>query len=131
MIGKNCSRRILTIAGYPLTGAALEESSTYTIIRDESGVLRVDFGRPGDNAQIVKDADARLDAMRRTGELSSGALLKINGPASIPVAMVLVHKVSHLFGAIACFDPKLNTYVVAISHSPKYAVGDLIDCLSI
>jgi CRISPR-associated protein Csx3 len=41
--------------------------------------------------------------------------------------MVLCHKVAHLFGAVACFDPKLAKYVVAISHDPAYAVGDLID----
>ena len=93
------------------------------------GVLRVDFGKPSDNVQIVKDAAARLDAMQKAGELSGGGLLKINGPASLPVAMVLGHKLSHLFEAIACFDPKMNRYVVAISHSPNpdYAVGNVID----
>ena len=67
--------------------------------------------------------------MTKMGELSGGGLLKINGPASLPVAMVLARKLSHLFAAIAFFDPKLNKYVVAISHSrnPDYAVGNLID----
>lgn len=103
--------------------------STYTIIRDEDGVLRVAFGVPGSNDQIVRDAVARLDAMTKAGELSGGGLLKINGPASLPVAMVLAHKVAHLFQAVACYDPKLSKYVVVISHSPKpdYVIGNLID----
>ena len=100
---------------------------TYSITRDADGILRVGFGKPSGNDQIVKDAYARLDAMQKAGELSGGGLLKINGPASLPVAMVLGHKLSHLFEAVACFDPKLNKYVVAISHSPNYAVGDMID----
>ena len=102
--------------------------STYTITRDDD-VLHIAFGVPGDNNQIVKDAFARLDAMTEAGELSGGGLLKINGPASLPVAMVLGHKLSHLFEAIACFDPKLSKYVVVISHSsnPNYAIGNLID----
>ena len=102
---------------------------TYTITRDNEGVLRVDFGAPSHNGQIVKDAAARLDDMTKTGELGSGGLLKVNGPASLPVAMVLAHKLAHLFEAVACFDPKLNKYVVAISHSPNpdFAVGNLID----
>ena len=81
------------------------------------------------NDQIVKDAVTRLDAMTKAGDLSGGGLLKINGPASLLVAMVLGHKLSHLFEAIACFDPKLNKYVVVVSHSPNpnYAVGNLID----
>ena len=103
--------------------------STYNITRDADGILRVAFGVPSANDQIVRDAVARLDAMTKAGELSGGGLLKINGPASLPVAMVLAHKVSHLFAAIACFDPKLSKYVVVISHSPNpdYVVGNLID----
>ena len=108
----------------PVTG----EESTYTITRD-GDVLRVAFGKPGTNDQIVRDAVARLDAMTQEGELSGGGLLKINGPASLPVAMVLTHKLAHLFAAVACFDPKLNKYVVVISHSSNtdYVVGNLID----
>ena len=111
----------------PLTDNPPE--STYNITRDADGILRVDFGVPSANDQIVKDAVARLDAMTKTGELSGGGLLKINGPASLLVAMVLGHKLSHLFEAIACFDPKLEKYVVVVSHSPNpdFAIGNLID----
>ena len=111
----------------PLADKPLE--STYTITRDADGVLRVAFGKPSANDQIVRDAVARLDAMTKAGKLNGGGLLKINGPASLPVAMVLGHKLSHLFEAVACFDPKLNKYVVAISHSPNpnYTIGNLID----
>ena len=103
--------------------------STYTVIRDADGILRIAFGMPSSNDQIVKDTTARLDEMVKIGELSGGGLLKINGPASLPVAIVLGHKVSHLFEAVACFDPKLNKYVVVISHSlnPDFVVGNLID----
>ena len=123
------ARHILAVAGYPLTSKPSAESSTYIITRDDTGILWVDFGRPSDNTQIVKDAAARLDVMRKAGELSGGGLLKINGPASLPVAMVLGHKLSHLFEAIACFDPKMNKYIIAISHSsnPDYAVGNVVD----
>ena len=102
-------------------------SITYTIVRDADGILRIGFGEPGDNDQIVKDTIARLNAMMETDELSGGGLLKINGPASLPVAMVLGYQLSRLFDTIACFDPKLNQYVVVISENPKFLVGDLID----
>ena len=104
------------------------QASTYNINKDASGILRVDFGSPGRNDQIVKDTVTRLDEMIEAGELSGGGLLKINGPASLPVAMVLGHKLSHLFETIACFDPKLDKYVVVISHGPKFSVGDMICC---
>jgi CRISPR-associated protein Csx3 len=91
------------------------------------GILKVGFGQPAQNDQIVKDAETRLDEMIANGELAGGKVLRVNGPASLPVAMVIAHSVGHLYGAIACFDPKLSKYVVAISHSPTYFVGELID----
>jgi CRISPR-associated protein Csx3 len=100
--------------------------NTYNISL-EDGILRVGFGSPAQNDEIVRDAEMRLDEMIESGELAGGEVVRVNGPASLPVAMVLCHKVAHLFGAVACFDPKLAKYVVAISHDPAYAVGDLID----
>jgi len=91
------------------------------------GVLKVGFGSPAQNDQIVKDAEAGIDALVNSGELGGGEVIRVNGPASLPVAMVLAHKLAHLYQAVACFDPKLSKYVVAIAHGDKYAVGDLID----
>ena len=100
--------------------------TTYKIeFRDE--ILRVSFGEPAQNDQIVKDAAARLEEMATSGELTGGQLLKINGPISIPVAFVLAHKLAHIYGAIGFFDPKLGKYVICITHDPSYKLGDLID----
>lgn len=93
----------------------------------ENGVLRVGFGSPAQNDQIVKDAKERLDEMVANGELAGGKIIKVNGPASLPAMMVITHAVMHTFGAVAMFDPKLGKYVVAISHDPDFAVGDLVD----
>ncbi|MDF5730254.1 MAG: CRISPR-associated protein Csx3 [Rhizonema sp. PD38] len=93
----------------------------------EDEILRVNFGEPAQNDLIVKDAATRLEEMAKSGELVGGQLLKINGPISIPVAFVLAHKVGHLYGAIALFDPKLGKYVISITHNPEYKLGELID----
>jgi len=100
--------------------------STYNIVR-HGDTLKISFGAPAQNDQIVRDVVARLAEMETAGELGGGGIIKLNGPASLPVAMVVCHKVAHIFGAIACFDPKLGKYVVAVSHDPAYAIGDLID----
>jgi CRISPR-associated protein Csx3 len=103
--------------------------STYNI-ELQGDILKVVFGNPAQNDQIVKDASLRLDKMVQDGILVGGALLKVNGPASIPVAFVLAHRLAHLYGAIAVFDPKLPepyNYVVCITHNPAYKLGDLID----
>ncbi|MBW4690114.1 MAG: CRISPR-associated protein Csx3 [Komarekiella atlantica HA4396-MV6] len=100
--------------------------TTYKIdLKD--GILRISFGEPAQNDQIVRDAAARLEEMLESGELTGGQLLKINGPVSVPVAFVLSHKLAHIYGAIACFDPKLSKYVISITHNPSYKLGDLID----
>jgi CRISPR-associated protein Csx3 len=98
----------------------------------EGDVLKVGFGEAANGDQIVRDAAARLDEMIASGELSGGLLLKINGRASVLVSQVLAHKLSHLYGAIAFFDPKigdrgLDRYVITISHTPTYKVGDTFD----
>jgi CRISPR-associated protein Csx3 len=105
--------------------------TTYNI-KLEGDILKVSFGEPATNDQIVRDAAECLEKMTETGELAGGSLLKINGPASLPVCYVIAHKVSHLYGAIAVFDPKIGArgtskYVVCISHNPAYKLGDLID----
>jgi CRISPR-associated protein Csx3 len=84
--------------------------------------LEIAFGAPAQNDLIVRDAIAALARL----ELKGGKGIKLNGPASLPVAMALGHSVAHLYGFVACFDPKLGCYVVAISHDPEYKPGDLM-----
>jgi CRISPR-associated protein Csx3 len=109
---------------YPANGVKI--MTTYNIeFKDE--ILRVSFGEPAQNDQIVRDAAARLEEMTKSGELAGGTLLKINGPISIPVAFVLAHKLAHIYGAVAFYDPKLGKYVICITHNPAYKLGDLID----
>lgn len=93
----------------------------------EGAVLKVGFGEPAQNDQIVKDAVERLDEMVKSKELAGGQVLKINGPASLPVAIAIAHAVAHLYEVIGVFDPKIGKYVVAVSHGSKHQPGDLVD----
>ena len=94
---------------------------------DDQNILRIGFGDPADNDVIVRDASEILNGLRSTGQLSRGEIIRVHGPASLPVAMAIGHSLSHLYQAVACFDPKLSKYVVAVSHGRKYSVGDLLD----
>lgn len=100
-------------------------AGTYIITR-EGDVLKGRFGTPAENIQIVQDAQARLDEMVASGELAGGELIKVSGPMSIQVGMVICHALSHRFGAVAMLDPKLSGYVVSVSHDPARKLGDLI-----
>jgi CRISPR-associated protein Csx3 len=93
----------------------------------EGDVLKVGFADPAQNDQIVKDAVARLDEMVADGTLAGGPVVKINGPASLPVAVAIAHAIGHLYEVIGVFDPKLGKYVVAVSHGGACKPGDLID----
>ncbi len=99
----------------------------YFNINLEGDTLKIGFGQPAQNDQIVSEVIETLEAMKTSGELAGGKLVKINGPASLPVAMAIGHAVAHLYEVVACFDPKLAKYVVAVSHGVDHRPGDLID----
>jgi CRISPR-associated protein Csx3 len=107
--------------------------TSYLINSDpDTSTLKVDFNRnlPQSGDRIVKDAVTRLDELIQSGELAGGALLKINGPASVLVSYVMAHKLTHLYGAIAVSDPRLGAYVVVKSNNPDYPVGSRIDFIT-
>ena len=98
----------------------------------EGDVLKVGFGQDANGDQIVKDAAQRLDEMMALGEITGGKLLKVDGPASVAVSYLIAHKISHLFGAIAIFDPKIGrkgykTFITAVSQTPAYKIGEIIE----
>lgn len=104
-----------------------EMSKTYLIAKQDETTIKVRFGKNAENDQIVKDANEILEMMVSDGTLAGGEIIKINGPATLPVAMVIAHALGHLYGAVACFDPKLGKYVVSIAHGRKYQIGDLVE----
>ncbi|MEO0969555.1 MAG: CRISPR-associated protein Csx3 [Cyanobacteria bacterium J06639_18] len=99
----------------------------------EGDTLKIKFGATKSNGdRILKDASKRLDELLESGAIPGGKLLKIDGPASLPVCYLIAHKLSHLYGAIAIFDPKIGrqgykTYIIAITHTPAYKIGELIE----
>jgi CRISPR-associated protein Csx3 len=97
---------------------------TAVIANDSDGVVTVTigFGDPAANTQVVPGAISALAALRLPG----GRGIHFNGRASLPAAMALAHAVAHLYGYVACYDPKLQGYVVAISHDPSVRPGDLL-----
>ena len=100
-------------------------TTSYKLTWDkEWEILRVGFGEPSNNDQIVKDTHAECQAIKN--EIMGSRLLKINGKASLQAIAVIAHFFAHLVQAIAIYDPKLGSYVVSISHSPNYHLGQLV-----
>jgi CRISPR-associated protein Csx3 len=85
-------------------------------------LFHVGFVGSAHNDEIVRMAEARMEEI---GGLD-GELALIYGPASLPVMVVLAHHLTHRFGAVGVFDPKLAAYVVTTSCEAAYSVGDLL-----
>jgi len=59
------------------------DKKTYNINLDGT-TLKIGFGSPAQNNQIVKDAETRLNEMIASGVLKGGEVIRVNGPASLP-----------------------------------------------
>lgn len=105
----------------------MSEYYRITIDEQDPSILRIAFREPAQNDVIVADALHAIERLRLTG----GRMIKFNGPASLPVAMALAHAVAHRYEVVACYDPKLECYIVAISHAPDLRPGDRIDAKGI
>jgi hypothetical protein len=100
---------------------------SYNIALEKDNILRLAFGDPAQNDSLVKEVAEKTDALISSGKIKGGEIIKLNGPATLPIAFVLAHKLNHLYQAVAVFDPKLSKYVVVIAHGDKYKLGDLIE----
>jgi CRISPR-associated protein Csx3 len=89
----------------------------------DATTLKLGFGDPAQNDAIVRDAIKALKDLALPG----GKIIKLNGPASLPVAVAIAHGLVHIYGVVAVFDPKLSKFVVSVSHDPSHNPGDLID----
>ena len=105
------------------------------LIKLEGNTLKVgrnlELDVPGD--RLIKDARSQLQALISSGQLTGGSLLKIDGMSSLAIGYLLAHELGHLYKVIAVCDPRLhgqllNRYVVVISYSEEYDVGDVIEC---
>lgn len=111
-----------------------ELSTPSFFVRWEGDVLRVEINNEVqvDGDQIVRDVKAQLQKLINSGQLTGGKLLKINGRSTVLASFVLALELAHRYSAIAVFDPKigdrgLDRYIITISHTPDYQVGDRVD----
>ncbi|MCK5872897.1 MAG: hypothetical protein KAG26_08725 [Methylococcales bacterium] len=106
----------------------MNQQSVFDITVKSGSQLKIGFGKkPAQGNEIVKEVANALNELVEGGDITGGEIMKINGPATLSVAMVFAHKLGHLFQAVACYDPKLAKYIVAIAHGDKYSVGDLLE----
>ena len=127
--------RIALATGEVQQVAANPDASPSFLIYWEDDVLiaKINNGVQLDGDQIVRDATAQLAKLIESGQLPGGKqILKIKGRATVLASFAIANQVAHLYGGVAVFDPKqgdkgLDKYVVTVSHTKDYQVGETVD----
>ena len=88
-------------------------------------LLTIGFGQPATNDQIVQEVKDSMDELVAAGTFAGMKFILVNGPASLPVSFTVAHAVCHIVGYLGVFDPKLDKYVVSVSHGGP-AVGSTV-----
>lgn len=100
---------------------------------DDVLIAKINNGVQVDGDQIVRDATAQLAKLIESGQLPGGKqILKIKGRATLLASFAIANQVAQLYGGVAVFDPKqgdkgLDKYVVTVSHTKDYQVGETVD----
>ena len=91
------------------TKDSLESDISSVTLNLERDTLYVSFNTEvittGD--RIIRDMIKELEKVISSGQIRGGKLLKINGRISVLASYIIAHKLAHLYGAVALFDPKL------------------------
>ena len=91
-------------------------------------IAKIKNGTEVDGDQILRDAKAQLEGLINSGKLPGGnQLLKINGRSTVLAGFLIASQLAHRYSALAVFDPKLEKYVVTVSHSPDYQIGRVLN----
>ena len=91
-------------------------------------IAKIKNGKEVDGDQILRDAKAQLEGLINSGKLPRGnRLLKIDGRSTVLAGFLIADRLAHRYSSLAVFDPKLGKYVVTISHSQDYQIGQVLN----
>ncbi|XWK89052.1 MAG: hypothetical protein U7127_02990 [Phormidium sp.] len=127
--------RIDFVTGEVKQVATIDDSSPSFLIywSDDVLIAKINNGVKADGDRLLLDAEAQLEKLISSGQLTGGKqLLRINGRATVLASFMIANKIAHLYSSVAVFDPKLgdkglDRYVVVFSHSKNYQVGATFD----
>jgi len=90
-------------------------------------IAKINNGKQVDGDEILRDAKTELESLMHSGGLPGGKQpLRINGRTTVLASFLIGSQLAHKYSSIAVFDPKVEGYVVTISHSPDYRVGQIL-----
>jgi len=75
----------------------------------------------------LEDLPKAVDIVFKHFSSSRVDLIKVTGRGPIWLYSAIVHAVAHLTRAVAVYDAINNIYVIVVSHSPKYRIGQVLE----
>jgi len=79
----------------------------------EGDIVYITLPEGKTQAEILKDAKEELDKIESK---LYGLELKLNGRITTSLALYLGHRLAHICKSVSIFDPKENSYILAVSH---------------
>jgi len=79
----------------------------------EGDIVYITLPEGKTQAEILKDAKEELDKIESK---LYGLELKLNGRITTSLALYLGHRLAHICKSVSIFDPKENSYILAIFH---------------
>ncbi|MEM1694583.1 MAG: CRISPR-associated protein Csx3 [Ignisphaera sp.] len=102
-----------------------EESIVNKILVDAKQGLVVFDLTPNDVVRYT-DLPKIIDKVFRELQKTEANVIKITGRGPVWLYSAVVHTASHLAKAVAVFDAVNKKYVIVVTHSPEYRVGDVL-----
>ncbi|MEM4867877.1 MAG: CRISPR-associated protein Csx3 [Ignisphaera sp.] len=102
-----------------------EESIVDKILVDAKNGLVVFDLTPNDVVRYT-DLPKIIDKVFRELQKNKINVIKITGYGPIWLYSAVVHTVTHLAKAVAVYDVVNRKYVIVVTHSPEYRVGDVL-----
>uniref|UniRef100_A0A7C4H485 CRISPR-associated protein Csx3 n=1 Tax=Ignisphaera aggregans TaxID=334771 RepID=A0A7C4H485_9CREN len=90
----------------------------------KQGIITFDLS-PSDVVRYT-DLPKIIDKIYKEMQETNTDVIKITGRGPIWLYSAVVHTVAHLSKAVAIFDGVNKKYVVVVSHSQEYKVGDTL-----
>lgn len=94
------------------------------VVDSEKGVVQ--FNLSPTDALSYADLPRIVEKVYREIQGSNVDVVKITGRGPIWLYSAVTHAVAHLAKAIAVFDAVNRRYVVVVTHSPEYRIGDVL-----
>ncbi|MEM1687315.1 MAG: CRISPR-associated protein Csx3 [Zestosphaera sp.] len=95
-------------------------------VEKTDNVVTIYFDLSPTDVLQYKDLPTIINKVFSELQTTSAEIVRIAGRGPIWLYASVVHIVSHLTKAVAVFDAVNKKYVIVVSHSPNYHIGDTL-----